>query len=300
MFVINEQHQDSVEAFSMLDWSRNGFRPVRDTKLTFRLDDESVIQAAAFELETRDGDIETHLCISSQAGCKFGCEFCVSGKNGFTRNLYSNEIIQQVVSLLKIVKRQSADHVVFMGIGEPLDNYVNVVVSIKELTDLGLTKEVSLATIGVPHLLLRLSEESFRFKAVWLSLHAAMDDKRRLIMPISRKYSIKQLIDAAEQYVKVTGTRIWVNYMLLGNFNDGMEDLDQLQKLFNGKGSLFKLFITLPNGDVSQYSAPSQAEMVWFRDQLRNRLPNVRVENFIAAGKDVNAGCGEFVFVPPK
>lgn len=283
-------------------WGGVGFKPIQSVKLTFELEGGGRIQAAGFQILTHDGKIEFHTCISSQAGCKFGCEFCISGKRGFQRNLTVDEIVSQALFLREELATPSIDHIVYMGIGEPLDNAENVFLSIKKLTGVESTlrtTDVSIATIGLPKGFRALVESRIAFKSVWFSLHSAINRKRQLIIPSAKSFSVEELVNAAEGYARDTSQKVWVNYVLFKDLNSKNDDLLALQKLFHGRHECMRIFITLPNGGISQYEPASIDQVVAFRDSLRAFLPLMRIETFIAAGRDVQAGCGEFIFIPP-
>jgi 23S rRNA (adenine2503-C2)-methyltransferase len=279
-------------------WEGEVFQPLVDHKFSLLLFDGNVIEAGVFELLVH-GKREVHACISTQAGCKFGCAMCTSGKSGFLRNLTKREILSQIQILSDAVGVSVFDHVVFMGIGEPLDNYDNFVGSIGDLVnkEASYIGRLSFATVGLPQRLLRLSQESIpAFRMLWISLHAPTDEKRAQIMPVDRAFSVLEILGAAEEFARRTPTEVWVNYMLFRGFNDGIDDAESLADLLVGTESIFSVMITEPNNDLPRYQGADVSDLKRFEEYLRFSGVKNRVARFIAAGKQVNAGCGEFIF----
>jgi 23S rRNA (adenine2503-C2)-methyltransferase len=169
------------------------------------------------------------LCVSTQLGCAMGCAFCASGANGLVRNLTPGEMMSQLIAA-----QEDGDisNVVLMGSGEPLDNLDNVLAFIRALqTDFGIgMRHISLSTCGLVPGMRKLADEGLPL-TLCISLHAASDEKRRVIMPVAKAYSIKQIIDAAAEYFKKTGRRIIIEYTLIRGFNDGEEDRRALKHL---------------------------------------------------------------------
>lgn len=280
-------------------WKDKVFQPLVDHKFRILLSDGNAIEAGVFELLV-NGVKEIHACISTQAGCKFGCTMCSSGKNGFSRNLTRDEILEEVECLSKTMKVPVFDHVVFMGIGEPLDNYNNFVGSIAALVDINkaYAGRLSFATVGLPQKLLRLSQEKIpAFRMLWVSLHAPTDKKRAQIMPVDRAFNIQDILTAAKEFARRVPTEVWINYMLFRGFNDGIEDAEVLASLLNGTDDIFSVMITEPNNDIPQYEGADISDLKRFEGYLRSFGVKNRIARFIAAGKQVDAGCGEFVFV---
>ncbi len=217
-------------------WDVAEFQPVRDHKVRIELDDGAVIESGIFEVLIQ-GKSEIHICISTQAGCKFGCHFCSSGRNGFQRNLSHEEIMGEISILTQVAACDFFDRIMYMGVGEPLDNFSNVVSSIREL--LGQSPKyfhnISLATVGIIPRLNELARLGLPLRMVWISLHAASDEKRAKIMPIGKSTKVKEVVDAAHSFAKVSTIRTWINYMILHDFN----------AVPSGKSSFFEPFIYL-------------------------------------------------------
>lgn len=282
-------------------WQNVSFRPTADHKIRIRLCDGNMIEAGAFELLV-NGTREVHACISTQAGCKYGCSMCTSGKRGFYRNLSVGEILGQIRLLAETVAVPVFDRVAFMGIGEPLDNYDNFVQSVTTLTTehKDYMGRLSFATVGLPDRLLALVEERLPpFRSLWVSLHAPSDDKRGQIMPIARSFSIKDTLDAAKQFARSTTAGVCLNYMLFLRFNDSIMDAHALATVISGTEDIFSLLITEPNADLPRYEAAGSSDLQRFEVYLRECGVKNRIFQFVPAGTKVDAGCGEFVFGCP-
>ena len=273
-------------------------QPLKDTKARIRLSDGVAIEAAAFEL-MESGTHQMHACVSTQAGCKFGCCFCESGKNGFKRDLSSQEIVQEIELLSRAVGKDRLDHVVYMGIGEPLDNFDNVVASIRTLTsDAWYEGKISLATVGIPALLRRLGSERLPLRMIWVSLHAASSEKRARIMPVGRAVSVEDTVRAAQEFARATSTQTWINYMILRGFNNSEADAKALVALLANAAEELSVMLTIPNGKVEGYESGDMDDVRRFESVLRNLGMRNRIARFYAAGRSVQAGCGEFIFYP--
>ncbi len=276
------------------------FKPLIDYKFRILLSDGNCIEAGVFKLLV-DGKMEMHACVSTQAGCKFGCIMCKSGEKGFVRNLSTEEILKQIKLISNSSQVKFFDHVVFMGIGEPLDNYSNFISSVIDLikTNNSYSGRLSLATVGLPDKLRLLLEEPIpNFKMLWISLHAPTDEKRARLIPISKIYSIGEIINTAQYFACHTKTEVWINYMLFRGFNDGYEDAHSLAAILKNTESIFSLMITEPNNDLPNYRRGNYLDLSKFEKYLLSLGVKNRIAKFIAAGKKVNAGCGEFIFKP--
>jgi len=281
-------------------WKKETFQPLSDLKLRLELDDGNMIECAAFHM-IMDDRVEEHACISTQVGCKYGCRFCTSGKNGYLRNLSREEMKEELRILCGEANIERFDCIVFMGIGEPLDNYDEVINCIKELiekNDLYSGKRsLALATVGIPEFLNKLSKENLLID-LWISLHAPDDNKRKRIMPIANRYSIAEVISSAEEYYRKVGRLIWLNYMLFLGFNDSDEDARKIADLLKDKEDIFKFIITEPNNNLDDFKKAGYRDLLEFESKLRKYGVKNEIVRFMTAGKDVGAGCGEFMFIP--
>ncbi len=279
-------------------WKGEVFQPLVDHKFRLLLSDGNAIEAGVFELLV-SGTKEIHACISTQAGCKFGCAMCTSGRNGFVRNLTEEEILTQIQLLSNDTEVAVFDHAVFMGIGEPLDNYDNFVGSVARLVskNASYAGRLSFATVGLPQKLLRLLREPIpAFRMLWVSIHAPTDEKRIRIMPVDKAFPVREILDAARTFADHMPTEVWINYMLFRGFNDGINDAESLVGLLLGTEDIFSVMITEPNNDLPQYQGADVSDLKRFGAYLQEAGVKNRVARFIAAGKQVNAGCGEFIF----
>mgnify|MGYP000047825128 CR=1 FL=1 len=182
------------------------------------------------------------ICVSSQIGCKMGCRFCASTGVQFIRNLTSGEIIEQILAVEKEEKIRISN-IVFMGIGEPLDNYENVVNAIKIINhpkglNIG-ARHISISTSGIVPKIYQLADEKLQC-TLSISLHSANNEKRSYMMPINKVYSIDELIKACQYYIEKTNRRISFEYALAKENNDNLEDAKQLVKLLKRNASTCK------------------------------------------------------------
>ena len=275
-------------------WKSGKFLPIEDRKLRLLLDDGYSIEAGIFSMKSKD-IIEHHACISCQVGCKFACEMCSSGKNGFFRNLTTEEMLDEIRLLEAEMGLERLDEILFMGIGEPLDNYDNFVNALKALSRY--SGSLSFATVGLPSRLDNLSKESLpAIKMVWISLHASDDLKRSLIMPVNRTFGITDVLASAKKFSMTTSGRVWINYLLFQDFNDTDKDADLLVKLMEGTETHFGLQISAPNNNLANYKASSMTRLESFETKLKSLGLKNDVFCFEPAGKEVKAGCGEFIY----
>lgn len=232
------------------------------------------------------------LCVSTQVGCKMGCKFCASTKDGFVRSLLGSEIEGQVIAVERYTG-EKISNIVYMGIGEPLDNYDNVVKSIHLLNHpMGLNigaRHISLSTCGLVPKIYKLADENIQC-TLSISLHATTDEKRKEIMPIAHTYSIKELLDACRHYIKVTGRRISFEYALIYGKNDSKEDAMGLVKLLRGMIAHVNL---IPVNEIKEkeYKKATEKSIENFMNTLNacGIVTTVRRE----LGSDIDAACGQ-------
>jgi 23S rRNA (adenine2503-C2)-methyltransferase len=229
------------------------------------------------------------LCISTQAGCRMGCAFCASGQCGLVRNLTPGELAGQLYAVGQVKK---FTNVVLMGCGEPLDNYDNVVKFLKVVTSSeGLNfsaRSISISTCGLADKIKALAEVGLPV-TLCISLHAADDEKRKKIMPIARKYSIIEVIDAAKRYDKKTGRRIVFEYILIDGFNDTVSDALQLAKVTGGMRRHINLIPV--NKGAGGFKPPSEKKIREFEAVLRKERVSVTVRRTL--GADIEGACGQ-------
>ncbi len=235
------------------------------------------------------------VCVSSQVGCPARCAFCASGKEGFFRNLRKAEIVEQVLlinaSLQK--KEERVSHVVFMGMGEPLENYETVVDAIRSLTSpsmLGLSsRRITVSTVGVVENILRLAEEEIKANLV-LSLHAPNQHIRKKIIPYARRYDLAEILHAMDFYAEKTKRDITFEYTLIAGINDRPEHAEELADLLQGKQCTVNLIPYNPV-DGLKLSRPPKEGVELFRSKLVER--NILTTWRYTKGKDIAAACGQ-------
>lgn len=234
------------------------------------------------------------VCISNQIGCKMGCTFCASAKIGFVRNLTPGEIVGQV---LKIQEHsgEKVSNVVFMGIGEPFDNYDNVLKSIRLLNDpkalnIG-ARHMSVSTCGLVDGINKFADEKIQCN-LCISLHSSRDEVRTEMMPINKRYSISEVLDACRDYIKKTNRRITFEYALVNGVNDNREDAIHLARLLHGILCHVNL-IPVNKIKDGKYEKSSVEKMMKFRDTLNEKgiVATIRRE----LGSDISAACGQLV-----
>src|SRR5204863_3196694 len=204
-------------------------------KFLFRLRDQNLIESvlipASPALYGQPSDRRT-ICVSSQVGCAYGCKFCASGLDGWTRNLDAGEIVQQLIEIER-VSGEKIDNVVFMGMGEPLANLANVLRAIRIINapwGLGIgARHITLSTSGVAPRIKKLADEPLQVRLA-VSLHGATDEVRNQIMPINRKYNIEALLSACDYYAEHKKQRLTFEYILIAGVNDSDEQAHLLSR----------------------------------------------------------------------
>lgn len=233
-------------------------------------------------------------CISNQIGCKMGCNFCASAKIGFIRNMTPGEIVGQILAVQKESGVQISN-VVFMGIGEPLDNYDNVIKAIRLINDpKGLNigaRHISVSTCGIVPKILKLADENIQCN-LCISLHSSRDEVRTDMMPINKVYKISEVISACKRYIEITNRRITFEYALVDGVNDSREDAIHLSRLLKGMLCHVNL-IPINKIKDGKYEKSSTDKILSFRDTLNDRgiVATVRRE----LGSDISAACGQLV-----
>jgi 23S rRNA (adenine2503-C2)-methyltransferase len=236
-------------------------------------------------------------CISSQIGCSLSCKFCATGYMERKRNLDFDEIFDEVV----LINQQSEatygkklSNIVFMGMGEPLLNYKNVLRAIDKITSedgLGMSaRRITVSTAGVAKAIRQLGDDKVKFKLA-LSLHAPNDKKRNQIMPINESNNLKSLNDALNHFYKQTKNEITLEYILFNNFNDGLKDADELIKLYRQIPADLINIIEYNPIDFATFEKPSDERTEEFMDYLSKHRINARLRR--SRGKDIDAACGQ-------
>ena len=260
------------------------------TKTLFELDGGHSVEAVVMRYSDR-----STLCISSQAGCPIGCPFCATGKFPFGRNLYAHEIVEQAVDAVRLlaVEGRRLSHVVFMGMGEPMANYRAVVESVRRLSDPDLLaispRRIVVSTSGLIPRIEQLGSENIPVTLA-ISLHAARDELRDVLVPINRKYPVRELVDAAQGYADKTGRRVSYEWVMLAGVNDTERDAKELGVLLKRKLAHVNLIPFNPVEDTP-YRAPDRASIRSFKALVEAQSLNVTVRD--TRGREADAACGQ-------
>ena len=257
-------------------------------KLLFKLKDDNLIEAVIIPAGKRITG-----CISTQVGCKFACRFCASGTLGFKRNLTSQEMIEEVLYLKNNSQGRKVTHLVFMGIGEPLDNYDFVIKAIRIINsphtlNIG-ARRITISTSGIIPAIKKLSGEGLQIE-LSVSLHAADDKTRLRLMPINKIYPLKDLITACREYISKTNRQITFEYVLIKDINSGLQNALKLSKILKGLNCKVNL---IPCNIIKELKVqpPENTEILSFRDRLLKSGINVTLRR--PRGEDIEAACGQ-------
>jgi 23S rRNA (adenine2503-C2)-methyltransferase len=236
-------------------------------------------------------------CVSSQIGCSLSCKFCATGFMERERNLSFDEIYDEVVLLnqqaMRIYKKKLTN-IVFMGMGEPLLNYKNVLKAIERITApdglaMG-SRRITVSTAGVAKMIRQLGDDQVKFKLA-VSLHAPNDKKRNEIMPINETNDLKTLIDALNYFYKQTKSEITFEYILFDNFNDSLEDAAELMKIYRQVPADLVNIIEYNPIEFARFKKPSEEKTEAFMQFLDKNRVNARLRR--SRGKDIDAACGQ-------
>lgn len=264
-------------------------------KYLYKTTDNKKIEAVLIPEEDRNT-----LCISTQVGCPLDCKFCATGLMGYKRNLTSGEIIDQYLLTAKDEGKNNITNIVYMGMGEPLLNFDNTIKSVEifthELTKGISRKRITISTAGIPPKIRQLAELGLRVKLA-LSLHSCFDEIRSQIMPINKKYPLRENIEALKYYTKKTKTRVTFEYTMLKGLNDRPEDIKALTKLCSQLPSKINVipFNSIkhmkPNGISAELEPTSYENILDFVEKLRNNNITVMIRE--TQGDDIAAACGQ-------
>lgn len=256
-------------------------------KFLFELPDGNVVESVW--MKYRHGN---SVCISSQVGCRMGCKFCASTLDGLKRNLLPSEMLEQVYAITRLTGER-VSNVVVMGTGEPMDNYENLLTFIRLLTDEnGLhisQRNITVSTCGIVPKMKELADLKLQITLA-LSLHATTDEKRRALMPIANRYSIKELMDVCKYYFEQTGRRITFEYSLVGGVNDTVEDANKLTALAKPLGCHVNLIPVNPIKE-REYVQSDKSQIQAFKNILEKNKINVTIRREM--GRDIDGACGQ-------
>lgn len=256
-------------------------------KYLFQLQDGHLIESVAMKYNHGYS-----ICISSQVGCRMGCAFCQSTKNGLVRSLSAGEILDQILKVQADLGSRISN-IVMMGIGEPLDNFEQVIRFLKNVNDpeginIGY-RHISVSTCGLIPGIQKLAEENLPI-TLSVSLHATTDEARSKTMPVNRKYHIDELIDACRGYQKITGRRISFEYAVIKGVNDSKPDAERLSRLLKGLLCHINLIPVNPI-DNGIFKAPSREGIYAFQKTLNDLGLNATIRRTL--GSDISASCGQ-------
>jgi len=261
-------------------------------KSRFRTHDGHLVEGVLIPTDERKT-----ACVSSQIGCSLSCKFCATGYMERERNLSFDEIYDEVVLInqqSETIYEKKLSNIVFMGMGEPLLNYKNVLRAIERISSpdgLGMSqRRITVSTAGVAKQIRQLGDDQVRFKLA-LSLHAATDQKRHEIMPINDTNNIKALIDALNYFYKQTGNEITFEYILFKNFNDSIKDADDLIKIYRQVPADLVNIIEYNPIDNASFTKPDEEVVEAFMKHLDKNRVNSRLRR--SRGKDIDAACGQ-------
>jgi 23S rRNA (adenine2503-C2)-methyltransferase len=260
-------------------------------KNAVRLHDGLVVESVLIPTETR-----TTACVSSQVGCSLDCNFCATARLKRMRNLNPDEIYDQVVAIdneSRLYHDRPLSNIVFMGMGEPLMNYNNVIKAIEKITSpegLGMSpKRITVSTSGVPKMIKKLADDGVKFKLA-VSLHSAIDEVRSSIMPFSENFPLKDLREALEYWYSKTKSRVTYEYVVWKGINDGKDAIDALVKFCKYVPCKVNLIEYNPIDDGEFQQASPEAIDNYIKALEKNDIV-VKVRR--SRGKDIDAACGQ-------
>jgi 23S rRNA (adenine2503-C2)-methyltransferase len=254
-------------------------------KYLLRLQDGLIIEAVGIPTTKR-----LTVCVSSQVGCPMACDFCATGKGGYTRNLKAYEIVDQVLTVQEDFGER-VSNVVFMGMGEPLLNISEVVKAVHSLNkDIGIgQRSLTISTVGLPDKIRAFAEQKLQVTFA-VSLHAPTQGLREQLIPSAKTYPIEDLFDECRDYVDITGRRITFEYILLAGVNDLPEQANVLAKQLRGFQTHVNLIPYNPISEVD-YKRPSKSAVEQFTETLRREHITVSVR--YSRGLEADAACGQ-------
>ena len=260
-------------------------------KNAFKLHDGNIVEGVLIPTTKR-----MTACISSQVGCSLTCAFCATGKLKRMRNLDPDEIYDQVVFIKNQAQKSygvNLSNIVYMGMGEPLLNYKNVLQSIEHITSpdgLGMSpKRITVSTAGIAKLIMKLGDDEVKFNLA-LSLHAANDKKRNEIMPINEQNTLDSLKEALKYFYSKTQTRVTYEYIIFDNFNDSLEDAKELAEFCKTVPCKVNIIEYNSIGD-DRFKQAKEEKVEVFKEFLESR--NIVVNVRRSRGKDIDAACGQ-------
>ena len=235
------------------------------------------------------------ICVSTQVGCRYACKFCASGANGFKRNLSPAEIIDQIATAKQ--SGHQITNIVFMGMGEPLDNLANLMAAVKIINspdgfNIG-ARRITISTAGIPEGIMRLSQTGLQIE-LSISLHSANDTVRSRLMPINKRYPVETLMEICRQYVQKTNRQITFEYILIAGLNNSPRDVEALVTLLKGLKCQVNLIAFNPHSFVHYSESlrpPSNEDIIRFQEHLFRLGIHTTMRQ--SRGQDISAACGQ-------
>lgn len=256
-------------------------------KYLFKLSDNNVIESVFMRYKHGNS-----VCISTQVGCRMGCKFCASTLDGMERNLTASEMLEQIYAITRHTEER-VSNVVLMGSGEPLDNFDNVVEFIDLISsDKGLNisqRNLTLSTCGLVPNIYKLADMQYQITLA-ISLHASDDETRRELMPIAKKYSIEEILEACRYYFEKTGRRITFEYSLVADVNDTVDLANRLGKLLEDMNCHINLIPVNPIKERN-FKQSQKENIEKFKNSLEKYRKNVTIRREM--GRDINGACGQ-------
>lgn len=265
-------------------------------KFLFELHDgkaiESVLIPAGTDIHPDKNRLT--LCISSQVGCAMGCKFCTTGRMGLRRNLKAYEIVDQILTVQRLIDSgQKITNIVFMGMGEPLHNFTEVIEALRRITGLlGFSRrKVTLSTAGITPRISELAKKAPRVNLA-ISLNATTDSTRNKIMPVNKKYPLRGLLNACKKFPLEPRRRITFEYVLLNGINDSKENAQELVKLLRGIKSKVNLIpLNITSSQKNGFRPPPEGRIIAFQKILLDAGITAMIRK--SMGKDISAACGQ-------
>jgi len=257
-------------------------------KFLFKLHDNHLIESVLIRGKKRNT-----ICLSSQVGCMWHCLFCASGKDGFKRNLLVSEIVEQILAIERITG-EKADNIVFMGMGEPFNNYHNVmetiqIINSKSGLNIGIRK-ITISTCGIIPGIKKLSQSPMQVE-LSVSLHSADDKTRTSLMPVNQKYPLKELIASCRDYTRIKNRQITFEYLMLDGINDSIEDANTLGQMISDFEAKVNLIAYNPLPSEKRLISSDEKTISVFIQALRTKHIPVTVR--YSRGRDIQAACGQ-------
>jgi len=287
---LREKLADRVSFDALVPLRTIESRDKRTAKTLFRLQDGEFIEAVLMYYDTR-----RTLCISSQSGCGMGCTFCATGQMGLRRNLTSGEVVAQVLYYARLLAEndERVTNVVVMGMGEPFNNYENVMDALNRLNDpegFGLgARRITLSTVGLIPAIRRFADEETQYNLA-ISLHTVDDELRSSMIPVNRKYPVSDLLNACRYYIKKTRRRVTFEYALIDGVNDSPADAEALAQRLRGMLCHVNLIPLNPTRGYGKHGSSADSVRAFSNVLETHHIPcSVRLRR----GIEIQAGCGQ-------